>query len=81
MARTLRKAPKPRKRALPMMERELHSPITSLGRGAVHMRLRPESTYRNPTQADFACRIMRNLSMVVPAGSTPLSARFSRMLG
>ena len=71
----------PVRRELPVIRREIHSPIDALSRSAAHMRFRPESTYRTPTQADFASMVLRNLSMIAPEGSTPLSTKFLRMLG
>lgn len=88
MARTLKereveKPPTeiPIRRALPMIRREIHSPVATLSRSAAHMRLNAESTYGSPTQADFACMVLRNLSMIAPEGSIPLSTKFLRMLG
>lgn len=88
MARTVRKRKAgealervPTRRALPRVRRQVHSPVATLSRSAAHMRFRPESTYRNMAQADFACKVLGNLSMVAPEGSAPLSTRFLRMLG
>ena len=88
MARTLkeREAEKPPievpiRRALPRIMREMHSPVATLSRSAAHMRLNTESTYGSPTQADFACMVLRNLSTIAPEGSTPLPTKFLRMLG
>ncbi len=83
MARTLKeeKAEEvPIRRPLPRIKRELHSPVDTFGRAAAHMRFPSESVYRSSAQADFAYRVLRNLSEVMPEGSTPLPTRFLRML-
>jgi len=65
-------------------ERELHSPIDSMGRGAVHFRTPAELTRpgaeRALARADFDMRVARNVSELRLAGSTPLPERFRRIL-
>jgi hypothetical protein len=89
MAETFREreAPKPAQTLLPSIrreERELHGPIDALGRGALHIRIpaqitRP-GTERAVARADLDMRIARNVSELRLEGSTPLHARFLRML-
>lgn len=44
----------------PVITRQPHSPIESLGITAVHRKISSEGTYGNPARADFACRVSAN---------------------
>ncbi|MFH0884174.1 MAG: hypothetical protein V1861_00505 [Candidatus Micrarchaeota archaeon] len=82
-----REAPKIAPQHLPSIrreERELHGPLDALGRGALHLRIpaqitRP-GTERAVARADLDMRVARNVSELRFEGSTPLDARFLRML-
>jgi len=89
MAETFREreAPKPAQKMLPSIrreERELHGPLDALGRGALHIRIPAQITRpgdeRAVSRADLDMRIARNVSELRLEGSTPLHARFLRML-
>ena len=89
MAETFREreAPKPAQKMLPSIrreERELHGPLDALGRGALHIRIPAQITRpgdeRAVSRADLDMRIARNVSELRFEGSTPLHARFLRML-
>jgi hypothetical protein len=89
MAETFREreAPKPAQNLLPSIrreERELHGPIDALGRGALHIRIPAQITRpgneRAVARADLDMRVARNVSELRLEGSTPLHARFLRML-
>jgi hypothetical protein len=91
MAETFREreAPKPAQaqKLLPSIRREeheLHGPIDSLGRVAVNLRIPAESTRpgneRAVARADIDMFVARNVSELRFEGSTPLHARFLRML-
>ncbi len=89
MAETFREreAPKPAQKMLPSIrreERELHGPLDALGRGALHLRIPAQLTRpgdeRAVSRADLDMRIARNVSELRLEGSTPLHARFLRML-
>ncbi len=82
-----REAERPRERLLPSIrreERQLHSPIDMMGRCAAHLRIPAELTRqgsaRAVSRADQDMRIARNVSDLRLEGSTPLHARFLRML-
>jgi hypothetical protein len=82
-----REAEKPPERLLPSIrreERQLHSPIDVMGRSAIHLRIPAETTRpgngRAVARADLDMRIARNVSELRLEGSTPLHARFLRML-
>lgn len=65
-------------------ERELHGPLDALGRGALHIRIPAQVTRpgneRAISRADLDMRIARNVSSLRLEGSTPLYARFLRLL-
>lgn len=82
-----REAVKPPERLLPSIrreERQLHSPIDAMGRSAIHLRIPAETTRPGQggavARADLDMRIARNVSELRLEGSTPLHARFLRML-
>lgn len=65
-------------------ERELHGPLDALGRSAIHLRIPAQVTRpgneRAISRADLDMRIARNISSLRLEGSTPLYARFLRLL-
>lgn len=74
-------------RTLPTIQREqreLHSPLEALGRGAAHLRIPAESTRRGGPRAvaksDLDMTIARNVSALRLDGSTPLHSRFMRLI-
>jgi hypothetical protein len=73
-------------RTLPLIQKEqnLHSPLDSLGRSAVHLRTPAESTRIGGPKAisktDLDMRITRNVSSLRLEGSTPLHERLIKLL-
>lgn len=87
MAETFReRAEKPQERVLPSIareQRELHSPLDSLSRSAVHLRLPAESARRGGSavrKSDLDMRVARNAHELRLEGSEPIAQRFSRLL-
>lgn len=68
-------------RQLPRITLQVHTPITSMSRGAEHLRMRPESAFPSAAQADFSNRVVRNVQDIMPEGTPSLASRFLRMLG
>ncbi|MDD5340517.1 MAG: hypothetical protein PHV13_04695 [Candidatus ainarchaeum sp.] len=71
------------KKALPKIARsqaELHGPLEALSRGASHIYIRPDGTYKSVQEAGKATRILSNIQALLPEGSAPLITRFARML-
>ncbi|MFN7991688.1 MAG: hypothetical protein U0R44_06030 [Candidatus Micrarchaeia archaeon] len=70
--------------AIQREQREFHSPLDSLGRIARNLRIPSEQTRpgseRAVARSDQDMRIARNVSALRLEGSTPLHARFLRML-
>jgi hypothetical protein len=87
MAEVLREKERAPERVLPTIQREqreFHSPLDTIGRGATHLRTPIESTRRGNARAvaksDLDMQIAKNVSALRLEGSTPLHARFVRLL-
>lgn len=90
MAETFRQretAKPPETRLVPTIRRErreLHGPLDTLSRGAVNLRIPSEQTRPGGAKAvarsDMDMRIVRNVSGLRLEGSTPLHARFQRLI-
>jgi len=86
MAGMFKEKETPKERLLPSVSRaeEFCSPIDTLAIGAVHSRLRSESTYvgsaRAAAKADSNMAIARNVSALKLEGSTPVRERFRQLL-
>jgi hypothetical protein len=87
MAEVFREKPRAPERVLPIIqreERELHSALDTIGRSAAHLRIPVESTRSGNSRAiarsDLDMRIARSVSSLRLEGSTPLHARFMRLI-
>ena len=81
-----REQAKPQERLLPSIQREqreFHSPLDSLSRVSIHLRIPAETTRRGSSgiqKTDLDMRIARNSHALRMEGSTPLHERFLRMI-
>lgn len=87
MAETFReREQKPQERLLPSIareQREFHSPLDSLSRINVHLRITSEGTRRGDSgvqRSDLDMRIARNAHELRLEGAEPLHSRFARLV-